>query len=224
MVEATPGGGMYLSLPDNNLSSGNLSGEQSQTSRAAHIEEMNLIYRQEELEEALKTTNELIEGVRERKDCLYRELAIEMCNVNVSVDQVVYDQQQLVRDSFTCGLCFEVLRDPVVCANESCQYMMCKEHVRPDMLCPNRCCADKPLETVKVQRVILNQLMNVEIKCHLCDMTHALGERENHFFKYCPNMMVEHCIFPDCKTYEPQKRVDFESHLVTTCGSKMKQC
>ena len=58
----------------------------------------------------------------------------------------------------------------------------------------------------------------------MCDSSYPLGERENHFFKYCPNMMVEHCIFPDCKTYESQKRADFESHLVTSCGSKLKQC
>lgn len=55
-------------------------------------------------------------------------------------------------------------------------------------------------------------------------MTYTLGERENHFKVYCPNIIVEHCIFPDCKTYEEMKREKFESHLINECGSKFKQC
>ena len=55
-------------------------------------------------------------------------------------------------------------------------------------------------------------------------LTYPIGERENHFLKYCPNLMVESCIFPDCKTYEPMKRSGFEDHLINSCGSKMKQC
>ena len=55
-------------------------------------------------------------------------------------------------------------------------------------------------------------------------MAYSVGERENHFQKYCSEVRVEHCIFPDCKTYEEGTRGDLESHLVTTCGSKFKQC
>ena len=55
-------------------------------------------------------------------------------------------------------------------------------------------------------------------------MTYPLGEREVHFRNYCPNMLVQHCIFPDCKTYEEGKRSEFEHHLMNECGSKFKQC
>ena len=102
--------------------------------------------------------------------------------------------------------------------------MMCREHVRPNMPCPNRCSGNDPLTTVKVQRAIQNQLDLIMVNCHMCDMAYALSERHHHFVKYCPNIRVEYCIFPDCKTYEEGNRADFESHLVTTCGSKFKQC
>ena len=62
------------------------------------------------------------------------------------------------------------------------------------------------------------------VNCHLCDMSYAIGERGIHFVKYCPEVFVEHCIFPDCKTYDEGKRADLESHLVVGCGSKFKQC
>ena len=45
------------------------------SSRSAHIAEMNEIYDEQELNEALISTNEIIAEVRERKDELFRELA-----------------------------------------------------------------------------------------------------------------------------------------------------
>jgi len=47
---------------------------------------MNLIYQDEELKEALETTNELIANVRERKDSLFKELSENLTSVAVSQD------------------------------------------------------------------------------------------------------------------------------------------
>ena len=47
---------------------------------------MNLIYADEELKESLETTNQLIEGVRERKDAMFRELAQNMCSVPIAAE------------------------------------------------------------------------------------------------------------------------------------------
>ena len=92
------------------------------------------------------------------------------------------------------------------------------------MKCPNRCDGDNPLTTIKVQRAIVNQINNIQVKCHMCKMTYQLGERETHYKLYCPNIQIEHCIFPDCKTFVSMNRADFENHLVNECGSKFKQC
>ena len=130
----------------------------------------------------------------------------------------------IARDSFTCGVCFQILQDPVCCANESCNYMLCREHVTAEMRCPNRCSYDEVLKTVKVQRVITNQLMNLEVHCHLCENIFEIGERETHFKKYCTAIVYESCIFDDCKQFMPCKRDEFEKHIVEECGSKFKQC
>ena len=85
MVEqATPNPDMFLAVPDGRNVSHNESGEG--TSRSAHIAEMNLIYADEELKEALETTNQLIEGVRERKDAMFRELAQNMCSIPIAAE------------------------------------------------------------------------------------------------------------------------------------------
>ena len=91
------------------------------------------------------------------------------------------------------------------------------------MRCPNRCDSEV-LQTVKVQRVILNQLMGLAIRCELCSKFYELGDREAHFAKYCNELVVETCVFPDCKAFEPCKREEFERHLLQSCPSKAKQC
>jgi hypothetical protein len=130
----------------------------------------------------------------------------------------------IARDSFTCGVCFQILNDPVCCANESCNYMLCKEHLTAEMRCPNRCNQDEILKTVKVQRVIVNQLMSLEVHCHLCQDIYEIGEREAHFKKYCREVIFSNCIFQDCKQFVPSKREEFERHILESCGSKQKQC
>ena len=97
----------------------------------------------------------------------------------------------MVRDSFTCGVCLELLKDPICCAVDTCNYMMCREHFQLEMQCPNRCNGEEPLMIVKVQRVILIQINNIQVKCHLCDMGYALGERETHFKVNCDGLMIE---------------------------------
>ena len=142
----------------------------------------------------------------------------------IELDQVSQDQRRIAQDSFTCGVCFNIMSDPVCCANESCNYMLCKAHVTPDMRCPNRCSDHEPLKTIKVQRVILNQLMNLTVKCDLCHQLYEIGDRETHYAKYCQELIFERCLFSDCKLFEPCKREAFEQHIYFNCASKEKQC
>ena len=117
-----------------------------------------------------------------------------------------------------------MLRDPVCCANESCNYMLCREHLTNDqnMRCPNRCGTD-PIQTVKVQRVILNQLMSLTIRCEICFKNYELGERETHFSKYCEQLVIEDCAFADCKHFSaPLRREEFETHIAEVCATKAK--
>ena len=106
--------------------------------------------------------------------------------------------QKFAQESFGCGVCFNLMQDPVCCGNDSCNYMLCREHVTEGMRCPNRCGAD-PIKLVKVQRVILNQLMSLTITCQLCSKNYELGDKEVHYLKHCTGIVFDNCVFPDCK-------------------------
>jgi len=54
-------------------------GSNANSSRSAHIAEMNQIYDDDELLEALKATDDIIMSVRARKDELFHELAKDIC-------------------------------------------------------------------------------------------------------------------------------------------------
>ena len=102
--------------------------------------------------------------------------------------------------------------------------MLCKSHLQDQqMRCPNRC-SDDVFKPVKVQRVVLNQLMGVEIKCHLCGKYYEYGEKETHFVKYCDEVVFNSCVFKDCKQFEPCKREEFERHVLLQCGTSEKLC
>lgn len=193
--------------------------------RSERIIELNEEYPEEAKQAALDWTNAFIAEIKHQRDQAIAASVTKLLATAVSLDQVAADQQRVAQDSFTCGVCFQLLQDPVCCANESCNYMLCRAHLADDasMRCPNRCGAD-PLRTVKVQRVVLNQLMSLEVTCALCRKVFELGEREAHLAKYCDELVVERCAFADCKSFEACKRDQFEAHLREHCASKAKQC
>jgi len=69
-----------------------------------------------------------------------KEIVAMKIKENIKIDQVSESGQNTAQGCFTCGICFQLLLDPVCCANETCNYMLCRDHVSTDMRrCPNRC-------------------------------------------------------------------------------------
>ena len=66
---------MFLSVPDTGKAKLDDSFAEQPSSRSAQVAEMNEIYMEEELIEAIETTDALIANVRERKNALFKELA-----------------------------------------------------------------------------------------------------------------------------------------------------
>ena len=66
---------MFLSVPDTGKTNLDDSFAEQPSSRLAQVAYMNELYMEEELAEAIETTDALIANVRERKNALFKELA-----------------------------------------------------------------------------------------------------------------------------------------------------
>ena len=110
------------------------------SARVQFIQDLNeKEYSEEELAFALEQTLEHVGRVKNLQEKFMREVASEHVAAGIQIDQVSEAWRKVAQDGYCCGVCFQVLRDPVCCANESCNYMLCREHLSPDMPCPNRC-------------------------------------------------------------------------------------
>ena len=90
------------------------------------------------------------------------------------------------------------------------------------MLC--RECITPELQTVNAQKMVIDQLASLQIRCPLCMMCMELGHRENHFVEQCQELTITRCAFNDCKVLQACVREDFERHLEEECKSKTKMC
>lgn len=108
--------------------------------RGLYIAELNEEFSQLELVRALEQTNAFIASIERQKE---QHLLVSIENQlrkPIRLEQVSTEQQRVqVQDLFTCAVCTHILQDPVCCANDLCNIMMCKSHYTPGMLCPKLC-------------------------------------------------------------------------------------
>jgi len=107
--------------------------------RVAFIKELNDEYFDEELANALEATNAIIARVKKNTETFTKESVAKRVRDGIQLEQVCEAWQKVAQECLTCGVCFQVLQDPVCCANETCNYMLCRDHVSVGMRCPNRC-------------------------------------------------------------------------------------
>ncbi|KAL4240963.1 hypothetical protein ACF0H5_001745 [Mactra antiquata] len=130
-----------------------------------------------------------------------------------------------VDERFICGLCDQVLVNPVYAG---CNHIFCKSCVSRKLrskvtksVCPS-CSAKLTDDTTDTTIEFKLNLLHLKIRCsHNCDSTFVLADLPEHL-DYCPLAPVE-CDFKPKGCKKTVRRKDFEKHL-DECDFRTVEC
>ena len=134
--------------------------------------------------------------------------------------------ERAVDDHFHCSVCFNVLKDPVMCRNN--EHLFCRdcitEHLNTNShTCPE-CNEDLTVETLRRARVISNIISALKIKCDYshrgCQESIRLEELDSH---------VENCGFAPVKCSNEEcemvvNKRDIIHHVSAVCEYRKVKC
>ena len=134
--------------------------------------------------------------------------------------------EKAVDDHFHCSVCYNVLKDPVMCRNN--EHLFCRdcitEHLNTNShTCPE-CNEDLTVETLRRARVISNILSGLKIKCDYshrgCQESIRLEELDSHV-ENCGFAPVK-CSNEECEMIINKREIIY--HESTVCEYRKVKC